>query len=107
MRGKIYFINKRSIKRGKITQPAIVISNDTINKMNKTVQVIYLTTNPRKELPTNVRISGLNQESYALCEQIHTISKDRLGSYIKDATIIEMREIELAINHSLGLNKAN
>ena len=48
-------------------RPAIVVSSGT-------VEVVYLTTQPKRDLPTHVTISSLSRESTALCEQITSVS---------------------------------
>lgn len=66
-------------------RPVLVISNDMANKFSPVVTVVPLTTRLGKKcLPTHVTLltSGLRGVSLALCEQILTIDKARLGRYI-------------------------
>lgn len=62
-------------------RPAIVVSNNRNNQYSGTVEVVYLTTQPKRDLPTHVTISSLSRESTALCEQITSVSTERFGSY--------------------------
>lgn len=40
-----------------------------------------------------------------LCEQINTVSVERLGSYIGRCTAEEMRDIDIGVATALGLKK--
>lgn len=84
-------------------RPAIVVSNDKNNEYSSTVEVVYLTTQPKRDLPTHVPIHSLNRESIAICEQITTVSKERIGNYRGSVTSAEMEDIEAALLISLGV----
>lgn len=84
-------------------RPAIVVSNDKNNEYSPTVEVVYLTTQPKRDLPTHVLIHSLNRESIALCEQITAVSKERIGTYRGSVTADEMKAIESALRVSLGI----
>ena len=71
-------------------RPAIVVSNNRNNQYSGTVEVVYLTTQPKRDLPTHVTISSLSRESTALCEQITSVSTERFGSYRGAVTDEEM-----------------
>lgn len=104
-RGGVYFVN-RTITIGCEMmggRPAIIVSNDEGNRAAEIVEVVYLTTALKSELPTHVKISSTERPSTALCEQITTVSKNRLGLYIGSATAQEMEEIDKALKISLGL----
>lgn len=83
--------------------PAVVVSNDRNNQFSSTVEVIYLTTQPKRDLPTHVTIVNLSRESTALCEQITTILTERLGTYKGRVTTEELEDIEEAILISLDV----
>ena len=85
-------------------RPAIVVSNDTNNYHSSTVEVVYLTTQPKHDLPTHVNIHSLSRESIAICEQITTVAVERLGNYRGRVTEAEMHGIEAAMLISLGLD---
>ena len=54
-------------------------------------------------LPTHVKVIA-KIPSTALCEQVTTVSKQRLGEYVKSCTKKEMDEIDKALAVSLGIN---
>lgn len=86
-------------------RPAIVVSNDLNNFHSSTVEVIYMTTQPKRDLPTHVAIHSLSRESIAICEQITTVAIERIGNYRGRVTEAEMREIEAAMLVSLGITE--
>ena len=88
----------------KAGRPAIIVSNDRCNESSPVVEVVYLTTQNKNYLPTHVYIRSATKPSIALCEQIHSISKSRLGDYVSTCTEDEMKNIDIALAVSLGLD---
>jgi len=65
------------------TRPALIISNDILNQSpSRMVTVVPITTTERK-LRSYLRLSprdgGLPQTSFVICDQIRTISAERLS----------------------------
>ena len=87
-------------------RPAIVVSNDRNNEHSSTLEVVYLTTQPKHDLPTHVTIRSTNRERIALCEQITSVAVERFGDYCGRVTEQEMRRIETAMQISLALDVA-
>ena len=104
-RGEIWYVEKGSAIGSEQAsgRPAVVISNDLNNTHSPTVEVVYLTTKPKHNLPTHVTIRSLRRISTALCEQITTVAVERIGNYYGRVTADEMEGIESAIRISLGL----
>ncbi len=104
-RGDIFYVNRFPTVGSEIHtgRPAIVVSNNEINENSATVEVVYLTTRIRPELPTHVRISSSARESIALCEQIDNVALERLGNYFGSITKDEMTRIDIALLVSLDL----
>lgn len=111
-RGEIHWIEKAQSTYGSEQQnsrPALVVSNDIQNSTSDTVQVVYLTTKPKKELPTHVlasRTSNGNAEgSTILCENIFSISKMRfqVDSYYARLSDEDMEKVDKALLISLAL----
>lgn len=78
-------------------RPAIVISNDMVNEYNGVVSVIFLTRHLLNKLPTHVSINATPQRSWAICDQITTVSKKRIGKYIGQCSQYEMENIKKAV----------
>lgn len=104
-RGDIYYIGS-GLSVGseqRPGRPAIIVSNDKGNATSSTVEVVYLTTQPKRDLPTHVVIRSLDRESIAICEQITTVATERIGSYKGRVTDTEMANLEIAMLVSLDL----
>jgi mRNA interferase MazF len=104
-RGQIYWIKPSEYREAighvqRADRPGIVVS--THNKY--TVEVVYLTTQPKTDLPTHCTIRSSSKVSTALCEQIQTVSVEQIGSYIGTATVQEMEAIERCMMTSLGID---
>lgn len=110
LRGDIFYIKKSNDAIGSEYdggRPAVIVSNDIGNEKSGVVEIVYLTTsNKRMDMPTHISITG-RLPSIALCEQVHTVSKDRLGDYMKSCTAKEMAAIDDALKISLGLKNDN
>ena len=107
-RGDVFFVTENEMKikaphEQAGERPAIVISNDIGNLFSPTVIVVYLTSQLKKMMPTHVCIAGLKKPSTALCEQIETVSKERLDNRIYRLSENEMQKIDKAISISLGI----
>ncbi len=107
-RGDIYYVeNHQSVGcEQRAGRPAVVVSNDMNNQHSTTVEIVYLTTQPKTNLPTHTAIAGLRSPSITLCEQITTVSVERLGNYCGHVTDAEMEGIDAAMRISLGLKLA-
>lgn len=106
-RGEIYYVESGqrnecgSVQHG--GRPAIIVSNDIGNEAGPILEIVYLTTQEKKPLPTHVQIMSSKMPSTALCEQIVTIYKDKVGGYIGQCSIAEMKSIDSALAVSIGI----
>lgn len=64
---------------------------------------MYLTTKEKKPLPTHVKINSSKYPSTVLCEQIDTVNKDKVGDYIGQCSMAEMKRIDAALAVSIGI----
>lgn len=105
-RGDIFYVKnfvRVSGSEQTAERPAVVVSNDIGNNHSEMCEVVYLTTKEKKPLPTHTQVMA-KVPSTALCEQICSVSQDRLTEYIRTCTDEEMKEIERALMVSLGLD---
>lgn len=70
------------------TRPGIIVSNDIGNEHASIVEVVYTTTQRKRLLPTHVPLKSLPRPCIALCEQITTVSKERLENYIGRLSVL-------------------
>lgn len=105
-RGEIYYIYPGASigSEQRSGRPGIIVSNEANNQSSATVEVVYTTTQPKKDLPTHVCIRSTPQASIALCEQIHTVAVERIGDYIGRVSNSEMEELEIGMAISLELD---
>lgn len=107
-RGEIYYIeNGKNFDVGDekcSARPAIIVSNNKCNMFSKFVNIVYLTTQEKTDLPTHVDIYSTGRKSTVLCEQVHSISTERIGDYVATCTDNEMQMINIALAVSLGLD---
>lgn len=109
-RGDLYYANLGggigSEQRG--YRPVLIIQNNIGNKYSPTLIVASVTskTGVKAKLPTHHFInteSGLEAPSIVLLEQIRTIDKKRLDSYIGHLSDKHMKQINSALGVSIGL----
>jgi mRNA interferase MazF len=109
-RGDIYFVKRRTdLSFGSETaksRPGIIVSNDVLNATSDVVEVVYLTTQPKKNMPTHVDINATGTRSVALCEQIDHVSINLLDNWCGRCTVEEMSVVDQALLCSLGLHVA-
>lgn len=103
-RGDIFYIMQGSYvgSEQKSGRPGIIVSNDLANKHSPNVEVVFLTSQEKKALPTHVEVIA-RVPSTALCENIQTVSKERLSDFIRSCTTSEMKAVDNALLCSLGI----
>lgn len=110
-KGQIYYVSKTGINTTGSEQtagrPAIIVSNNTGNHYSNVVEVVYLTTQCKADMPTHISISSARKPSIALCEEIVSVDKQRLGKYIGTITSEEMQQVNQAMMISLGILPEN
>lgn len=86
-------------------RPAVVIQNDIGNKFSPTTIVALLSTKTNKKMPTHVFVQGdgLHRDSVVLCEQIRTISKQRIEGVIGVLTDEEIKKVSKTLRLSLSI----
>lgn len=105
-RGDIYFCDFAPVVGSEQNglRPAVIIQNNVGNHYSPTTIVAPLTTRTKRKLPTHVTVTNncLKETSIILLEQIRTIDKSRLRTYLGQLNKTEMNSVDDAINISLG-----
>lgn len=107
-RGEVYYVYPSGYETGSeqiAGRPAIVVSNNRANEYSSVIEMVFLTTKEKTQLPTHVIITSLERQSVALCEQVNSISKMRLGDLMGICTDEEMQLIDKALCDSLGIEE--
>ena len=113
-RGEIYFadLDPHYGSRSGSERSVIVTQNNTENKFAPTVIVAAVTSKVSKKpnQPTHVLIEknpAFSRPSVVLLEQIFTIDKERINSFMGMTSEWEMAQIEKALKCSLALDREN
>ncbi|MDD3253061.1 MAG: type II toxin-antitoxin system PemK/MazF family toxin [Lachnospiraceae bacterium] len=109
-RGELYFANLNPVIGSEQAgyRPVLIIQNNVGNRYSPTVIVAPLTSRPdaKPTLPTHCYIragDALKLPSLVLLEQLRTIDKNRLDSYIGSLGATYMKSIDYALAISVGL----
>lgn len=107
-RGEMFYISRGGVSYNGSEQhsdrPAVVVSNDKNNENSNVVEVVYMTTQPKTDLPTHVTVRSTGRPSTVLCEQVYSVSTERIGTYIGECSDKEMENIDIALMISLQLD---
>jgi mRNA interferase MazF len=86
-------------------RPVLVLSEDTFNQNSGTVIAVALTSRPpRIGFPFTLELAStsLPKKSWVKISQIRTLSVDRLGHRLGQATEAELEQILVGLNKILG-----
>lgn len=81
-----------------------MVSNNKNNENSNVVEIVYMTTQPKTDLPTHVTVRSTGRVSTVLCEQVYSVSTERVGTYIGECSDKEMENIDIALMISLQLD---
>jgi mRNA interferase MazF len=106
-RGDVFLVHLDPVVGSEVgkTRPAIVLQNDLANRSSPTVTVIPISSSVDRVFPFQVSIpageGGLTLHSKALCEQIRTLSRDRLRERLGRLPPERVEEIHAALDRHL------
>lgn len=106
-RGEIYYISRGGFQQGSEQypdRPAVIVSNEQNNAFSGVVEVVYMTTQPKTDLPTHCLVRSTGRPSTVLCEQVYSVSVERVGQYVGECSDKEMENIDIALMISLQLD---
>ena len=109
-RGNIFYADLDPVQGSEQggVRPVLIVQNNIGNANSPTTQIVPLTSSKNASLPTHVKISrscGLACESIALCEQLRTIDRSRLDSYVGRISAEEQAAVDEALLVSMELKK--
>lgn len=104
-RGEIYYVKKSPVigSEQEAGRPALIVSNNAFNATSQTVELVYLTTQPKRPMKEHIPCTATGLASTILCEQICTASIERVGDYVTTLTPDEMAKVDVALMYSLSL----
>ena len=106
-RGEIYWCTESITADGVIwsaNRPCVIVSDDHLACSSPVVDVVFLTTRKKRNLPTHAPVTSSGQPSTALCEQIVAAPVSALGTRIAVCTREEQAGIDRALAASIGLS---
>ena len=106
-RGKIYRVNLDptigSEQQGN-ARPCVVLTLTAYNRQLRTVGVVPLTSSPRALAPLIVPVPSAGKaNSMALCHQIRTIDKTRIGKLLGALNPVDLAAVEDGVRRVHGL----
>lgn len=111
-RGDVFYADLSLVvgsEQGGAIKPILVLQNDVGNRFSPTVICCVLTTKVKKKMPTHVYLdagkNNLDENSFALLEQLKTIDKMRLLDKMTQITPEDMNRINQALLLSVGLEE--
>ena len=111
-KGDIYYLDLDNITSGYLQagkRPVVIVQNNKGNEHSPTTIVCPLTTQKKKPMPTHVfigREGGLTQNSTVTCEQIFTVNKSELLTYVGTITNpLTLHRLDIGLLISLGLSE--
>lgn len=101
--------DRKKIERGggtsvqKGTRPCIIVSNDIGNTYAPIVEIVYMTTADKPNIPTHFVTESAPRRSVVLCEQVMTVPKKDLREFYGKLTMKEKVQLDRCLRISLGL----
>ncbi|GBU15075.1 mRNA interferase [Polaromonas sp.] len=105
-RGQIYRVNlepTRGSEQQGTARPCVVLSITPFNKKFRTVGMVPLSSTARGYAPVSVPVPSAGDTSVALCYQLRTIDKTRIGPLVGELSPKDMTAIEEGVRQVYGL----
>ena len=105
-RGEIYYVDIPFHTGSEMmkNRPAVIVSHNALNHTAPVVTVVYTSASiERAPSPGHVMIHSTPKPSLALCNQVYTVDRTRIGTYLGTVTEEEMHAIDDVLRLSLGL----
>jgi mRNA interferase MazF len=107
-RGEIWLLDLgEPIGREQAGRPAVIVSDDEVNDGPSGLVIVVPLTSTRRELPSHIELdtadSGLDEVSYAKCEDITSVSERRLITRLGAAPTPALFQIERVLRILLAL----
>ena len=86
-------------------RPVLILSHDIFNDRSGTVIAVAITSQPQRAgfpLTLEVASSGLPKQSWIKISQIRTLSVERIGSKITEASPEELAQVIEGLNEIVG-----
>jgi mRNA interferase MazF len=104
-RGDVYWVSLDPTIGSEIkkTRPAVIVSNNSCNRLGLRVVVLPITSNTATFHPGEAPVSVGKQNGRALGDQLRSVDKTRIGSKVGSLAASEMQRIDEALRITLAL----
>jgi len=105
-RGDIWWISLDPSQGAEIkkTRPCLILTNDTLNRLRKTVVVIPLSTAAKAYPPITVEVQCQNKKVVAVIDQIRAVGKHRLQNKIESISNSDLSKVLSALSNILEIS---
>lgn len=106
-RGDVYWIQLDPTLGTEIqkTRPCLILSNNSQNKKGLRVIAAPITSNVKNVYPFEAKLNLQGKECKVLLDQIRSLDKQRILTFIASIDLQEMSEVEEALRIALALKK--
>ncbi len=104
-RGDVWWINLDPSQgaESRKTRPCLVLTNDTLNRLRKTVVVVPLSTAAKAHPPITVEVQSQDKKVVAVIDQIRAVGKHRLKNKIETISTSDMSKVLSALSDILEI----
>lgn len=104
-RGEIWWVSLDPTQGSEIKKirPCLVLTNDTLNRLRKTVVVVPLSTAAKSHPPITVEVVCQNKPAVAIVDQVRAVGKHRLKSKIEQASVKTVTTVTKALSDILEI----
>lgn len=104
-RGDIYWVDLNPTRGSEINKkrPCVIVSATPINRARNTVIVVPLSTVAKSRPPIVINVECLGQQVSAVCDQIRTVDKSRLGQAAGNLSVDDMNTLDESLRQILTL----
>lgn len=105
-RGKIYRVDlepARGSEQQGNARPCVILSISPLNAKLRQVSVVPLSSSGKTLPPIVVAVPSAGDKSVALCHQVRTIDKSRMGKFVGELDAADLLSVEIAIRQYFGL----
>jgi mRNA interferase MazF len=103
---RVDFEPVRGHEQGRV-RPALIISNDIINGSTAGLVTVVPITTKSRPIRSFLKIQppegGLSQTSFIICDQVRTVSTDRLGKWLGSVSGHVLAEVERRLKFLMDL----
>jgi mRNA interferase MazF len=104
-RGEIWWVSLDPTQGAEIkkTRPCVILTNDTLNRIRRTVVVVPLSTAAKQHPPITIPVACKGKPVVAVIDQIRAVAKHRLTSKLDTLSDSDLDSLSSAVKTILEL----